>query len=179
MVGSDNINPNEKELASATEESSVQNDTDSNLPAREDFPQEIVFRNQNHGNINPIHEGFLESLETFTNEVTLRLSQEMDSMMSMVHAQINRAVRSAISDRVIPEICNIVSSMSSSANTDTEASSSSKSQENRKRMSGLKTEITKKDSKSACDLRDTEDLSPDNNLKLSNEESLESDDRRV
>ena len=179
MVVSDNINPIEKELASATEESSVQYDTDSNLPAREDFPQEIEFRNQNHGNINPIQEGILESLETFTNEVTLRISQEMDSMMSMVHAQVNRAIPSATSDRVIPEIRNIVSSMSSSANKDTEASSSSKSQEKRRRMTGLKTEITKKNSKSACDLRDTEDLSPYNNFKFLDKESLKSDDRRV
>ena len=81
----------------------------------------------------------------FTNEVNLRLFQEMDSMMSMVHAQINRAISSAISDGVIPEIRNIVSSMSSSGNRDTEASSSPNSQENRERMTRLKT-ITKKDS---------------------------------
>ena len=43
-------------------------------------------------------------------------------MMSMVHNQINRAISTAISERVIPEIQNIVSSMSSSGNRDTEAS---------------------------------------------------------
>ena len=86
----------------------------------------------------------------------------MDSMMSMVHAQINRAIILAISDRVIPEIRKIVSSTSSSGNRDTEASSSPNSQENRERMTGLKTRITKKDSMSACDLRDTEDLGPYN-----------------
>ena len=82
------------------------------------------------------------------------------SMLSMVHAQINRAICSAISDRVIPEIRNIVSSMSSSGNRDTEAGSSPNSQENRGRMAGLKTRITKKDSMSACDLRDTGDFGP-------------------
>ena len=61
-------------------------------------------------------------VETFKKEVNLRLSQEMDSMMSMVHAQINRAISSAISDRVIPKKRNKVSSMSSSGNRDTEAS---------------------------------------------------------
>ena len=112
MVGSDNNNPIERELANAIEESSVQYDAESNLPAREDFPQENEFRNQNYENNFPRHEGILESFETFTNEVNLRLSQEMDSMMSMVHAQINRAFSSAISGKIIPEIRNIVSWMS-------------------------------------------------------------------
>ena len=59
--------------------------------------------------------------------------------MSMVRAQINRAISLSISDRVIPEIRNIVSSMSSSGNRDTEASSSPNSLENRERTTGLKT----------------------------------------
>ena len=79
-------------------------------------------------------------------------------MMSMVHAQINGAISLAISDRVIPEIRNIVSSMSSSGKRETEASSSPNSQEKRERTTGLKTRITKKDSRSACDLRDMEGL---------------------
>ena len=103
MVGSDKINPIERKVASAIEESSVQYDKESNLPAREDFPHENEFKNQNYGNIIPRHGGILESLETFTKEVNLRLSQEMDSIMSMVNAQINRAISSAISDRVILE----------------------------------------------------------------------------
>ena len=69
MVGSDIINPIERKLASAIEESSVQYDTQSNLPARENFPQENEFSNQNYGNIIPRHEDKLESLKTFTNGV--------------------------------------------------------------------------------------------------------------
>ena len=72
-----------------------------------------------------------QSLETFSNEFNLRLSQEMDSMMSMMHSQLNRAISNAIIERVIPEIQNIVSSMSSSGNRHTEASASPSSQENR------------------------------------------------
>ena len=75
--------------------------------------------------------------------------------MSMVHNQINRAISTAIPERVIPEVQNIVSSMSSSGNRDTEASMSPNIQENRENTSGLKTKLTKKDSRSACDLRDT------------------------
>ena len=56
MVGSDNINPIEKKLPSAVRESSVQIDTESNLPAREDFfkkmssgirTMEIIFPHMN------------------------------------------------------------------------------------------------------------------------------------
>ena len=72
-----------------------------------------------------------QSFETFSNEVNLRLSQEMDSMMSMMHSQINRAISTAIAERVIPEIQNIVISMSSSGNRDIEASVSPNSQENK------------------------------------------------
>ena len=68
-------------------------------------------------------------METFTNEINLRLSQEMDSMMSMMHSQINRAINSAIAERVIPEIQNMLSSLSS-GNRNTESGSSLNNQEN-------------------------------------------------
>ena len=51
-------------------------------------------------------------------------------------------------------------SMSSSGNQDTEASLAPKSQENTERNSGFKIKITKKDSRSACDLRVPRDSSP-------------------
>ena len=80
-------------------------------------------------------------------------------MMSMMPSQINRANKSVISEKVIQEIQNIMSSISS-GNRDTESCLSSNSQENNKGTDGLKTKIAKKDCKSAFDLRDTEDLSP-------------------
>ena len=61
MVGRENLNPIERELARVIEESSVQYDTESNLPAREDFSQENEFSNQNYGNFIPKVEGVLES----------------------------------------------------------------------------------------------------------------------
>ena len=78
----------------------------------------------------------------------------MNSMVSMMHSQINRAISNAITERIIPEIQNIASSMSSSGNRDTEASVSPNSQENRECSSGFKSKFAKKDSQSACDLRD-------------------------
>ena len=148
MLGNGSENPIEKELADAIEQSSVQADYEGNEYQRNNYS--FIQENEPMG-----HNEVRQSFETFTNEFNLRLSQEMDSMMSMVHNQINRAISTAISERVIPEIQNIVSSMSSSGNRDTEASMSSSSQENRENSSGLKTKITKKDSRSVGDLRDT------------------------
>ena len=96
-----------------------------------------------------------QSFETFSNEFNLRLSQEMDSLMSMMHSQINRAITTAIAERVIPEIENIANSMSSTGHMDTEASLSPNSQENRESASGPKIKIAKKGSRSVGDLRDT------------------------
>ena len=74
----------------------------------------------------------------------MRLPQEMDSMMSLLHSQINRAISTAITERVTPEIQNIVSSISSSGNRDTEASSSPNSpRKTLKRIKGLKTKLRK------------------------------------
>ena len=81
-------------------------------------------------------------------------------MMSVMHNQINGAISTVIAERVFPEIQNIVSSMSSSVNRDTEASWSPNSQENTEGSNGFKTKITKKNSRSACDLRVTKDTSP-------------------
>ena len=79
----------------------------------------------------------------------------------MMLAQINRVISSAISERVIPEIRNIVSSMFSSGSRDTEANSSSNCPENREETIGIKK--LKRDSRSAYDLRNTEDIGPYNN----------------
>ena len=82
----------------------------------------------------------------------------MDSMMPMMHSQFNRAISSAMAERVIPEIQNLVSSLSS-GNGDTESGSSSNNQENIDGTTGFKTKITKEDCRCAFDLRNTEDLS--------------------
>ena len=149
MLGSGNENPIERELADAIEQFSVQEDYGANEYQENNY-RNFVRENEPLGQ-NEVRQSF----ETFTNEFNLRLSHEMDSMMSMVYNQINRAIRTATSERVILEIQNIVSSISSSGNRDTEASVSPSSHENRENPSGLKSKITKKDSRSVGDLRDT------------------------
>ena len=71
----------------------------------------------------------IESMETFTNEISLRLSQAMDSIISMIHSQNNKAISSEIAERIIPEIQNMLSSLFS-GNRDTESGSSSNNPEN-------------------------------------------------
>ena len=138
MLGNGNDNPIEREIASAIEQSSVQGDIEDTIRQRSDY-RDFPYEND------PLRKNDVrQSFETFSNEFNLRLSQEMGSMMSMVHNQINKAINTAISEKVIPEIQNIVSSMSSPGNRDTKASLSPNSQENRENTSGLKTEITKK-----------------------------------
>ena len=149
MLGNGSNNPIERGLADAIEQSSVQSDIEAIVYQR-DGHRDFTYVNE-HLRQNEVRQSF----ETFSNEFIVRLSQEMDSMMSMVHNQINRAISTAISERVLPEIQNIVNLMSSSGNRDTEARMSPSSQENRENPSGLKSKTTKKDSRSVADLRDT------------------------
>ena len=86
MLGSRNKNPIERELADAIEQSSVQEEYGVN-EYQENNNRNFVRENE------PLRQNEVrQSFETFTNEINLRLSQEMDSMMSMVHNQINRAI---------------------------------------------------------------------------------------
>ena len=149
MLGNGDRNPIERELADAIEQSSVQGDIESNMHPRDQYASFTYENNL------PKQNDVRQSFETFSNEFNLRVSQEMDSRMSMMHSEVNRAINNAIAEKVIPEIQNIASSMSSSGNRDTEASVSPNSQEDRECSSGFKSKFTKKDSRSACDSRDT------------------------
>ena len=149
MLGNSNNNPIERELADAIDQSSAHGDTDTNAY------QENEYRNYLHENDLLRQNEVRQSFETFSNEFNLRLSQETDSMMSMMHSQINRANTTAIAERVIPEIQNIANSTSSTGQRYIDASLSPNSQENRESASGPRTKIAKKDSRSVGNLRDT------------------------
>ena len=101
MLGNDNNNPIERELADATEQSAVHEDANTNTYHREDYG------NFSYENDSMRQNDVRQSLEALSNEFNLRLSQEMDSMISIMHSQINRAITTAIAERVIPEIQNI------------------------------------------------------------------------
>ena len=116
MLGSSNNNPIERELAEAIDQSSTHGDADTNA-----F-QENEYRNYLHEYDLLRQNEVRQSFETFSNEFNLRLSQELDSMMSMMHSQINRAITTTIAERVIQEIQNLANSMSSTWHRETEAS---------------------------------------------------------
>ena len=101
----------------------------------------------------------LESMERLSEELNLRLSQVADSLMNILQVQITEAIISAINNSVIPEIQNAMGTLSS-GQRDTESGSSQNNHDNTEGSNGLKTKIIKKDSRSACNLRDTEGRSP-------------------
>ena len=107
-------------------------------------------------------------------EMNARMSREMETMMDLLHTQISRAINSALSERIIPEIQNMVGNLPlshygvepfTSTNEDgirnpiaTLASSSGKT---RNRLStGIDTNKNNQCSRSACDLRDHADNTP-------------------
>ena len=72
MLGNASNNPIERELADAIEQSSVQGDVESNEHLGNQYSSFAYENNL------PWRKDIRQSLETFSNEFTLRLSQEMD-----------------------------------------------------------------------------------------------------
>ena len=149
MLGNENNNRIERELTDAIDQSSAHENANTNTYHGNEY-REFIYENDSLRQ-NDVRQSF----ETFSNEFNLRLSQESDSMMSMIYNQINRAITTAIAERVVPEFQSIVNSMSSTGHRDTEACMSPNGQENRENTPGPKIKIAKKDSRSVGDLRDT------------------------
>ena len=83
-------------------------------------------------------------METFTSDFNISLSQEMDSRMAMMRSQINRAINTAMAERLVPENQNMVSSLSSSGDRDTEASWSLRVKRRLRQTVGLKVKLRKR-----------------------------------
>ena len=107
ILGNESTILNERELSDVIGNSENHCDIESGSQFRVNLSQEI---NEQYGHERriPRQDVSLETMETFTSEFNMRFSQEMDSMMSMTHTQINRAITSAIAERVIPEIQNML-----------------------------------------------------------------------
>ena len=106
ILGNENINLIERELSDVIGNSENYLDIESGSQFRGNHSQENNFGQYGHEGTIPRQDRFQVTMETFTCEFNMRLSQEVDSMMSMMHTQINRAKTSAIAGRVIPEIQN-------------------------------------------------------------------------
>ena len=75
MIGNGSINPIERELAKTIGESTVDY-IESNPHPRENPSQRNEFRKFSHENSIPRQHGILESIDTFPNELNLRLKQK-------------------------------------------------------------------------------------------------------
>ena len=95
IVGCENINSIERELVNTINGSGNHNDTGAFSHPRGKTSQEHETRSNINENGAPSHDRILGSMETFSIEMLMRLSQEMDCFLSMMHSQINRVLSSA------------------------------------------------------------------------------------
>ena len=153
MLGDGNSNSIERELDSLINVPDRQQYLHS-FPNRENSSQENEIRNIDNRN-EPIGESrLMESINTLSGEMNARMSREMESMMDFMQTQISRAINSAISERIIPEI---QSMMGKSVLAQHGIEPNSSPNEDGIRGTWKNTKLTKKDSRSACDLRDHAD----------------------
>ena len=88
-----------------------------------------------------------------------RMSREMETIMNVMHTQISRAISSAISERIIPEIQNMVENLPLNQRG-VEPCTSINEDGVGNVWKNANTKLTKRDSRSACDLRDHTDNAP-------------------
>ena len=158
MLGEGNSNSIERELDSLIIVSKRQQDFQS-FPNRENSSLENEIRDIDSRN-EPVRESrLIESINMLSGEMNARMSREMETMMDLMHSQICRAISSAISERIIPEIQNIVENFPLSQH-DVEPCTSTNEDGIRNVWKNAITKLTKKDSRSACDLRDHTDNVP-------------------
>ena len=159
ILGSENISPIERELTKTIEGPINDNDTKGDFQLGGNSSQENENKVFSSENAIPSHDRLLESMEKFSNELNLMLPQEMGSLLRMMHSQINRDNSAVISERIFPELQNILCSKSS-RQRDTESGASSKNQELNANTDRLNTKLPRKNTRSAFDLRNTENCSP-------------------
>ena len=94
-------------------------------------------------------------------EMNPRMSREKVTMMDVMRTQISRAISSAISEGIIPEIQNMVENLPLNQHgVESCTSTNEDGIGNVRKNANMK--LTKKDSRSSCDLRDHMDAVPYN-----------------
>ena len=158
MLGGISSNSIERELDSLINVPEGQRDFQS-FPNRENSSQENEIRDIDSRN-EPVRESrLIESIITLSGEMNARMSREMEAMMDLMQSQITRAISSAISERVIPEIQNMVENLPLGQHG-VEPGTSLNEDGIRSAWGNTNIGLTKKDSRSACDLREHSDVSP-------------------
>ena len=129
------------------------------FPNRGNSSQENEIRDIDSRN-EPVRESRLvESIKMSSGEMNARMSREMEAMMDLMQSQISRAISSAISERIIPEIHNMVENLPLSQHG-VEPCTSTNEDGIGNVWKNANTKFTKKDSRSARDLRDHMDNTP-------------------
>ena len=165
MLGEGNSNSIERELDSLIDVPEGPQDFQS-FPKRENSSQEIEIGDIDSRN-EPVRESRLtESNNMLSRGMNARMSREMETMMDLMHSQISRAISPAISERIIPEIQNMVKNLPLSQHG-VEPCTSANEDIIRNVWKNANTRLIKKDSRSACDLRDHTDNVPYNTQNIS------------
>ena len=90
MLGNANATGIQRELSNVIGNSENHCDAVSNLQSRENDCHENDFGHFVHENVIIRQDRFQETVETYTSECNMRLSQKMNSMVSIMHSQINK-----------------------------------------------------------------------------------------
>ena len=158
MLGDGNSNSIERDLDALINVPDGRRDYRS-FSNRENSSQENEIRDIDSRN-EPVRESrLIESINTLSGEINARMSREMEAMMDLMQSQITRAISSAISERVIPEIQNMVENLPLSQHG-VEPGTTLNENGIRSAWENTNIRLTKKDSRSACDLREHSDVSP-------------------
>ena len=158
MLGGGNSSFVERELDSLIKVPERQQDFQS-FPNRENSSEENEIRDIDSRN-EPVREGrLMESINMLSKEMNARMFREIEMMIDLMHTQISRAIGSAMSERIIPEIQNMVESLPLNQHG-VEPYTSKNEDGTRNVWKNANTKLTKKDSRSACDLRDHTDNVP-------------------
>ena len=164
MLGDGNSNSIERELDSLINVPGRSHDFQY-FPNRENLSQENEIRDIDNRN-EPVGEGrLIASINILSGEMNARMSREMETMMDFMHTQISRSINSAISERIIPELQNMVGNLPLS-HYGVEPCTSTNEDGIRNVWKNPNTELTKKDPRSACDLRDHTDNTPYNKIQF-------------
>ena len=160
ILGDGNSSCLERELDSLINVPDGQRDYRS-FPNRENSSQENEIRDISNRNDPVREERLIESIKTLSGEMNARVSRELETMMDFMQNQISRAINCAFSERIIPEMQNIVENLPLNQQGVKPCSSSNENGTGNV-WKNANVKFTKKDSRSACDLRDHTDFTPYN-----------------
>ena len=158
MLDEGNSNSIERELDSLISVPERQQDFQS-FPNRQNSSQENEIRDIDSRNEPVTESRLVESINMLSGEMNARMSHEMEAMMDLMQSQISSAISSAISERIIPEIQNMVENLPLSQRG-VEPCTSTNEEGIGNVWKNANTKFSKKDSRSACDLRDHMDNVP-------------------